>query len=94
MKLSILLLGLVACTFAFAGAPPEPSRLDCSGAFSESPAARSCGLQSVRTSGHMCKLEVWCRRDDGTRGQITTNVSVGDARNQHNCNGLMRTGGC
>lgn len=96
LTLATLLLGVALCTSAFAGSKPDATRLDCSGAYSESPAASSCTMDSVGVSGTMCKFEFRCRRD-GSRAfdaRSIINVPVGDAGNLRNCNGIVKVGGC
>ena len=94
----LLVLAVMAANPAMASTdPPPPSRLDCSGAFSESSAASSCSMDSVSVSSGMCSFDVRCRSAQSTTFDVSSNgflVNATDARRLVNCNGRLKVGSC
>lgn len=77
--------------------PPPPSRLDCSGAFSESSAASSCSMDKVAVSNGMCSFDVRCRSAQSTTFDVSSNgfiVNETDAGRLVNCDGRLKVGSC
>ena len=87
---ALLLLGVPALSGAAA-----PTQVDCSLAFTNSPAEDSCTASSITVSGEQCRVRAYCETGYNNDTRVdTVTVPLSDVDDLNNCSGYLTVGSC